>query len=250
MATGQDGGAIGMEVRRLARAVGKAALATRMRDTGEPYVSLVQVATEPDGSPLMLLSDLADHTKNLKEDPAASLLFDPTADDGQTLAGSRATLLGSVTPVDDAARPKRYIARQPQAAAYAGFGDFNLYRMAVARAHVVAGFGRIHWLEAEEVLLPAGACAGVAEAEAGIVEHMNQDHADAVQLYAHRLLGRAGGPWVMAGVDPDGIDLVFDQERARLDFDGVVRNAAEARAELVRLVKVAREQEPAAGVSG
>ena len=124
---------------------------------------------------------------------------------------------------------------------YADFKDFAFYRVEVVRAHLVAGFGRIHWIDARDVVLDTGASAALAEHEPAIVEHMNADHADAVQLYATRLLGRAGEGWRMTGIDPEGIDLRRAGEIARLPFGAPVHDSESARAELVRLVKHARQ---------
>lgn len=240
-------------VRGLARAADRAALATRLAPSdrssgggagGEPYASLVLIALDHAGRPRLLLSDLADHTRNLKADPAASLLIDGTGGLAEPLTGPRASLQGRIAPVAAAERPAllaRFVARHPSAALYAGFGDFDLYRLAPTAAHLVAGFGRIHWVRAVDGLLfdTAGA-EPLAEAEAEIVAHMNGDHLDAVALYANVLLDRPGAGWRMTGVDPEGCDLRRGGEVARLPFDTPVADAEGARAALVRLVKRAR----------
>jgi putative heme iron utilization protein len=140
------------EARALVRAADRAVLATSLQ--GWPYASLVLVAVDDDGAPLLLLSDLAEHAKNLRAEPRCSLLFDGTAGLRDALAGLRVTVLGEARPIEDPRLRARYVARQPSAALYAGFGDFRLYRMTIARAHVVAGFGRIHWIEAAALLGP------------------------------------------------------------------------------------------------
>ena len=227
--------------RRLIRSVSRAALATVVAGRGgEPYASLVSVAADHDASPILLLSDLADHTRNIRRDPRASLLFDGTGGERRAdpLAGDRVTVQGRIGPSDEPRHRRRYVARHPTAAGYAGFKDFNVYRMRVERAHLVGGFGRIHWLDGAEVL---GTIAGpLAAREADIVGHMNGDHRDAVRLYANRLLGLPGDHWVMTGIDPEGADLRAGGRTARLDFDRVVADAEGARVELVRLVERAR----------
>lgn len=230
--------------RAVLRGSDRAGLATLMRserpDAGAPYASLVLVALDLDGSPLLLLSTLADHTRNLLADPQVSLLFDGTAGLPEPLAGPRVSVQGRAIATTEPRHRARYLARHPGAAPYAGFADFAFYRVEVARAHLVAGFGAIHWIEGSELLLDAEGLGALAEAEAGIVAHMNDDHADAVALYAGRLLGRAGEGWVMTGIDPEGIDLRLEGEVARLPFAAPVHDAATARAELVRLVQEAR----------
>lgn len=151
-------GAPGATVRRLMATARQASLATVLArdESGHPYISLVLVALDEHGSPLLLLSDLADHSCNLKADSRAALLFDGTAGLEDPLTGPRASVLGLLDPVAAGAAAKslkdRFLARHPSAAAYAGFGDFRLYRMTVQRAHLVAGFGRIHWLTAADVI--------------------------------------------------------------------------------------------------
>ena len=240
---GDDNGRI---IRRLMRRCTRVSLGTLEPGTGAPYVSLAMVALEQDASPLLFLSDLADHTRNLKAEPRVSLLFDGTLESAVPLAGERATVQGSIERVADPRLLARYVARHPDAAAYAGFRDFNLYRVTVERAHLVAGFGRIHWVAGDAVLLPAEALGSLAEQEGAVVAHMNADHADAVQQYATRLLGRSGGAWTMTGLDPEGCDLRLGAATARLWFDEPVRDADSARAELVRLVRRARSADNAA----
>ncbi|MGZ3273557.1 MAG: HugZ family pyridoxamine 5'-phosphate oxidase [Caulobacteraceae bacterium] len=139
--------------RALMHAQATAALGTLM--DGAPYVSLVLVAFDADGSPLLLLSRLAQHTRNLLAAPHVSLLFDGTAGLEDPLAGPRLTVLGQVAPCPDPAALERYVARHPSAATYAGFTDFGLYKVRIDRAHLVAGFGKIAWIEAETLLGPA-----------------------------------------------------------------------------------------------
>jgi putative heme iron utilization protein len=232
------------QARAVMRAADRAALATLARpgtmESGAPYASLVLVALDHDASPLLLVSQLADHTKNLQADGRVSLLFDGTAGLAEPLTGPRVTLQGTAAPSDDKRLRARFLARHPGAALYADFRDFGFWRVAPGRAHLVAGFGRIHWIDA--LRLDTAAAAALAEAEPGIIAHMNRDHTDAVQLYATKLLGRAGGGWTMTGVDPEGCDLRREGEVARLPFGRPVLDADAARAELVRLVKHARAQ--------
>ncbi|MEI9890693.1 MAG: pyridoxamine 5'-phosphate oxidase family protein [Caulobacteraceae bacterium] len=128
----------------------KAALGTVM--DGRPYVSLVLVAFDAGGSPLLLLSRLAQHTKNLLADPRVSLLFDGAEGLEDPLTGSRLTVLGSIAACADPEALKRYVARHPSAETYAGFSDFRLYRVTTERAHFVAGFGQIRWIEASALI--------------------------------------------------------------------------------------------------
>ncbi len=219
----------------------RAALGTLEARGGAPYVSLVMAALDHAGRPLLLLSDLADHTRNLKADPRVSLLFDGTAGLESPLAGARASVQGRIGPSTDEGDRRRFVARHPDAGLYVGFADFHLYRVDVERAHLVAGFGRISWVDAGEILTSPPQA--LIDRESDIVGHMNDDHADAVQLYAERLLGRCGDGWRMTGVDAEGADLRRVGETARLWFDNPVQDAESCRVELVRLVKRARSQQ-------
>lgn len=231
-------------VRDLLRGLDRAALATALPTGAEgepawPYASLVLVAVDHDLSPLLLLSDLAEHSKAIAADARVSLLFDGTAGLDQPLTGARASVLGRAAPVDDERLTRRFLARHPDAAMYAGFKDFHLYRVVPERVHLVAGFGRIKWLDAAE-LLAVPPLPELMESEAGIVAHMNDDHGDAVQLYAGKLLGLPGSDWRMTGVDAEGIDLRRAGRVARLPFESPLAAAGQARQALIALVAKAR----------
>jgi putative heme iron utilization protein len=241
-----DAASPGETIRRLMREVPRIALGTLEKGSAAPYVSLAMVAVDYSAAPLLLLSNLADHTRNIKADPRVSLLFDGTLGMSTPLAGARATVQGTVAVSTREADRDRYVRRHPDAEQYLSFGDFNLYRLQVERAHLVAGFGRIHWVAAAEILFPAENATPLEAREADIVDHMNEDHADAVQLYAERLLGRAGTGWRLSGVDPEGADLRVKGETARLWFEAPVMDAEACRAELVRQVKRARSTTTAA----
>jgi putative heme iron utilization protein len=231
-------------VRDLVRGLDRAALATALPVDGTswPYASLVLVVADHDLSPILLLSDLAEHTKAIAGDGRVSLLFDGTHGLDQPLTGPRVTLVGRAARTGDPRLARRFLARHPDAEIYAGFRDFHVYRVAVERAHLVAGFGKIRWLSAAE--LQAVPASGLAESEAGIVAHMNEDHADALQLYAGKLLGLPGNDWRMTGIDAEGIDLRRNgpgsKQVARLAFEAPLGAASEARKVLVGLVAKAR----------
>lgn len=223
--------------RALLRSLDRAALAT-LDAEGGPYASLVLTATDPAGHPLLLISRLAEHTGNLGRDARAALLFDGTGGLDQPLTGPRLTVSGRAEPVIDAALRSRYLARHPDAAGYADFPDFALWRIRIERGHMVAGFGAIHRLDAADLVIDPPLA--LTAAELGIVAHMNDDHADAIDLYAHVLLGRAGEGWRMTGIDADGADLRCGGAVARLTFAAPVTDAEAVRRELVRLVRLAR----------
>ena len=226
--------------RSLIRACDRAVLATAHADDGWPYGSLVMAACDHLARPLLLISDLAEHTKNLAADRRGSLLFDGTAGLDSPLTGARVTVLGRFAPTGDETLVRRYVSRHPEAEMYLGFADFHLYEMTVERAHIVAGFGAIHWISADDLLYDAADAAPLADAEADIVAHMNEDHADAVGLYATRLLGLPAGDWAMTGIDPEGLDLRHGPLTGRVRFPAPVRDPQSAREALVALAREAR----------
>jgi putative heme iron utilization protein len=226
--------------RRVLRVAPSGALAT-VAAGGGPFASLVTVATTAEGEPILLLSDLAEHTKNIKRDARVSLLLvAPSGEGGDPLAGARLTVSGTIVAETSGSHRRRFLARHPEAAGYAVFGDFGFYRIAVESAHLVAGFGRIVGLSATELLTDCSDCGEAIAAEESAIAHMNDDHADALALYATRLLGMPDGDWVTTGADPDGLDLRAGALRARLEFPEKVRTPGELRAMLAQLAKEAR----------
>lgn len=229
--------------RRVLRLATTGALATNGED-GTPFASLVTVATTAEGEPVLLISTLAVHTRNLARDPRASLLLvGPGGEGGDPLAGARLTLLGHVVPDDDPVSGRRFLASHPAAANYAGFADFHFHRLNVTGGHLVAGFGRIVDLGREDLVADCTNARDVLDAEEAALAHMNADHRDAIRLYATRLLGEPDGDWRMTGIDPDGCDLVAGARRARLAFEAPIRDRTALRRALVGLAKQARETE-------
>jgi putative heme iron utilization protein len=222
--------------RGLLRRAFKGSLATIDSRNGYPYASLITLATEAMGAPTFLISNLARHTANLAKDPRASIMVDETGALADPLQGARVTLHGKAERTGGEAVRRRFLARHPEAAFYADFPDFAFFRLAVDGAHYIGGFGRIFDLSPSELLVPIEAATSLIEGEPGIVEHMNSDHADAVELYATALADAAAGPWRMTGVDPEGFDIALDGHARRILFAEPITTPAEARKELVRLV--------------
>jgi heme iron utilization protein len=225
--------------RKLLREGRSGALATLMPPRQDPYCSLVNVATLPDGAPLLLLSRLALHTRNLLHDPRVSLLLDERKE-GDPLEGARVMLQGTVASTADGHARGRYLARQPEAEMFVDFADFGFYRMTLEGAHLVAGFGRIVDLTASDVLTDLHDAAALVDAEPEIVAHMNEDHADTVRLYARALLRAPDGPWRCAGCDPDGLELQLGRSALRLTFPDRVTTPGHLRQTLKRLAEEAR----------
>ena len=232
-------------VRELVRSARKGALATLDVPGAGPYVSLVTLATDPAGAPLMLLSTLARHTMNLNADPRASLLIDASGETGDPLQGCRVTLIGRVAATRDPAVRRRFLARHDAARFYADFADFSFYRLEVESAHYVGGFGRIIDLERADVLTDVTRASSLIDAEEDIIAHMNADHADAVALYAGAVTGQhAAGTWRMTGIDPEGCDLAGYQGCVRLTFPAPIATPADARRVLAELAAKARKSHP------
>ncbi|WP_073053322.1 HugZ family protein [Kaistia soli] len=218
-----------------------ASLAT-LTGEGHPFASLVTFATLPDLAPVLWLSDLAVHSRNLAREARASLLVvAPGGEGGDPLAGARVTLTGTVARTEDPAAARRF-GWVHGSAGRPDFADFHAYRMEVASAHLVAGFGRIVTLTADDLLIDLADAEGLLSGEAMVVDHMNEDHGDAIGLYATVLLGLPPADWRLSGCDPDGVDLVADGIRARLPFPGRAATVAEAGGHLKNWAKLARER--------
>ena len=221
-------------IRRLIRGASRAGLATTLAGEDRPYVSLVTVATDVAGCPLLLLSRLADHTRNIDGDPRISLLFDGTDGYANPQQGPRVTVVGRIAPCNEDSVRRRFLARHPGAELYAGFGDFSFYRVQAERAHFVGGFGRAVWLD-RRLTLADSLAQEFSAAEDGVLAHMNDQHGETVTLLANRLLKRRGKGWRMVAVDPDGCDLARGDTVSRLPFDASVGDVAALRAALIAL---------------
>jgi heme iron utilization protein len=236
-----DAAAVAKLLLRTSRA---GALATIDRNTGHPFASLVNVATDVEGAPSILISRLSTHTANLEKDSRASLLL-TSIGRGDPLAHPRLTILGDFVPIgrQDPSEPRlrrRFLARHPKSEIYASFADFSFWRLAVVSAHLNAGFARAADLKASDVITDAAGAESLIEAEAGAIAHMNQDHSEALRLYASKLLGAEDGPWRLTGLDPEGLDLALNDATLRLPFPQRVATADDLRRALVNLAAKAR----------
>jgi putative heme iron utilization protein len=230
-------------VRSLLRRSRQGALATLMVGSGDPYCSLVNVASASDGSPVLLISRLAIHTKNLLADSRVSLMLDERVE-GDPLEGARIMLSGQAEEIaaDRDIVRQRYLNAHPTAEVFVDFKDFSFFRIRLTGTHLVAGFGRILDLRPAQFLTDISDARALVEAEQGAVEHMNTDHQEALGLYATRLLGAEPADWRCSGIDPDGIDLQAGNKTLRLDFPERVAGPGDLRKMLVRLAEQARTQ--------
>lgn len=225
--------------KKLMREARSGALATLTVESGDPYCSLVNVASAADGAPLLLISRLAVHTRNILADPRVSLMLDERKP-GDPLEGARVMLAGTAARTESADVRRRYLARQPEAEMFAGFGDFAFYEVKLKGAHLVAGFGRIVDLKPSDLLTDLTGAEALVAAEPEVIVHMNQDHAETCRLYATKLLGAPDGNWRCVGCDPDGLDLQLERTGLRLPFPQRVSQPGVLRAVLKQLADAAR----------
>lgn len=228
----------------LLRTIRAGTLATLAGDGG-PFASLTSVATDIDGAPLILISGLSHHTRHITADGRCSLLLAQTGK-GDPLAHPRLTVTAQARRIDrDSAEGprirRRFLARHPKAEMYADFADFAFWRLEPTHFYLNGGFARAWDGPASEILIDAEAAAAFADLEDSAVAHVNDDHADAVKLYATRLAGAEAGPWRISGIDPDGFDLLAGDRTARIAFNGRVSDGAGLRQALVELGKKARQ---------
>jgi len=219
------------------------ALATLDPEDGAPLATRVAVATDMAGAPLILISALSAHTRALEADPRCSLLVGEPGK-GDPLAHPRLTVKARAEKLEreteeHAQAKRRYLNRNPKAKLYAGFADFAFFRLAPESALLNGGFARAYKLQREELLIE-GPLESFLGMEQRAIDHMNEDHADAVENYAVHFTGAERGKWILTGIDPEGIDLAKGDEVRRVFFDEPLKDAAEVRPALVAMAAKAR----------
>ena len=221
--------------RRLLNHQSVGVLSTHSLDVqGYPFGSIAPYALNYESEPTILISDLAQHTHNIKWNNRVSLtVFDQCVEEPQSNA--RLTWIGDAEPIDpnDIAIRERYLRYFPSAESYFTTHDFSFYRIRLRRARFIGGFGQIFWIEPELMLVENP----FRETEKSIVEHMNQDHQKALLHYC-QVLGRESVDAVtMTGIDSEGFDMLADKWKLRIDFDSPIETVADARANLIRLAR-------------
>ena len=236
------------DARRLARTLLRAtptgSLASIDPADGSPFASLVTVATDLDGTPLVLVSALSTHTQALRADARASLLLARTGK-GDALAHPRITVVVRARFLErdssDGKRARsRFLGRHRKAALYADFGDFSFVRLEPLRASLNGGFGRAFEMGVDDLLCAVPDADGFSTVEPSALEHMNTDHAAAVAHYATALCGEPAGDWTLTGIDPQGMDMQCDQRTTRYWFDPPLESAQEIHGRLVALARLGR----------
>ena len=215
------------------------------RHPGHPFASVMPYALDDAGRPLFLISSMAMHTQNLEADARASLLVMQPDWTGDPLAAGRLTLMGDARRVPDpdaAAARERYLARHERARYWADFEDFGLWRLDVADLYYIGGFAAMDWVTAADYA--AARPDPLADAAAGIVEHMNRDHAGALVEYARHFAGEPADEATMVAVDRLGFKLRLRRGQrlssARIAFPREVTTAAQSREVLIAMLKEAR----------
>lgn len=227
--------------RELLRSIRAGALAT-LDGSGFPLATLVSVATDLDGAPIILISGLSHHTRNLAADSRCSLLLSQGGK-GDPLAHPRLTLTAEAVRTDDAIIRRRFLARHPKAALYVDFPDFSFYRLEPRTMHLNGGFARAHDGPAKAIMAALADRAAFAALEESAIAHMNEDHAEALALYAAYLCGQVPGAWRASGLDPHGLDLALGDRVARLAFDPAIPDGAALRMLLAEAAREARRRQ-------
>jgi putative heme iron utilization protein len=231
-------------VRRLVRRQRSGVIATQSQNMpGYPYASFVEYVADQQGRPVMLISALAEHTHNIHYHPRLSLAAQGVEErppSGNVFAAPRFTYLGEAKLVPDeevAACRARYLRYLPHVADYLSL-DFAFYRIEPHRIRSIPGFASADWVSAADYLALAS---HLGEAEQGILEHMNRDHADALRAYCRKLGAVEAQEATMIGIDCDGFDVRAEGKVVRIEFQTPVLDARQARDALVRLAEACRQ---------
>lgn len=233
--------------RTLIRTARYGAIAVLDPEDGTPLASRVAVATDLDGAPIILVSALSAHTGALAADPRCSLLVgepgkgDPLAYPRISVS-CRAVRLERGTQ-DNARAERRYLNRHPKGKLYADFPDFSFFRLEPQGASLNGGFGKAYLLGRADLLAEGAATEELAVREQGAIDHMNEDHADAIAVYARQFAKAPGDGWVITGLDADGIDIANGDDVRRIFFPHPLADAGELRQALVDLAKAGRALE-------
>jgi len=227
----------GDAARRFVRSQHSGVLSTlSQRVAGFPFGSVAPFILDHTGCPVILISTLAEHTRNITADPRVSLIVQPYSPDMQ-VAG-RVTVLGQARRLEEkSALGPRYLRFHPQAEDYFAMHDFSFYRIEPVRIRYIGGFGRIHWVEPAQYRLPE---VQLMHQETDILTHMNHDHAENLRAYCRHVHAVDTAQAEMIGIDPDGFDVRADQQLLRFDFATPVNDAEQARHALVAMAQAAR----------
>ncbi|MEM9055682.1 MAG: DUF2470 domain-containing protein [Pseudomonadota bacterium] len=233
------------EVKTMVRTARAGAIGLLEPQSSWPSVSRIGLATDIDGTPVFPMSDLSGRTGFLETDNRASLLIGDIGK-GDPLAHKRITLYGRVIRAADEDHDRiraRYLARHPKAKLYIDFKDFSLWRLEVERASFNGGFGRAFAMERSDIIPPIDNLSEWGPPEKGAREHMNDDHADAVSLYATGMASGPEGNWQLTGIDSEGIDLALGDDHRRVWFETGLVAPGDIKTQLVTMLKQVRSEQ-------
>ncbi|MEX3011924.1 HugZ family protein [Hoeflea sp. TYP-13] len=233
--------------RRLISGSRYGSLAVLLPKGGHPFASRTAVANDVDRTPVILVSALSEHTSGLMHDPRVSLLLGEPGK-GDPLAHPRITLQCQAEKIDREDERhthvrSRFLRRHPKSALYADFPDFAFFRLNPVSASLNGGFGKAYHLQPQDILIESPASASLSELEDSAVEHMNNDHADAVAIYARIIAGQKTGKWSISAIDAAGFELVSGDRLARVEFETVLEDSSRLAPTLAELAKSARESQ-------
>lgn len=239
--------------RTLMRTARHASLGVLEPETGAPFVSRVAMATDVDGTPVILVSSLSAHTGALLADPRASLLVGEPGK-GDPLAHPRMSVACLASRIEVGTRDHerlagRFLSNHPKSRLYAGFADFSYFSLAPQQASLNGGFGKAYALSRNDLVLAGPAVEALRASERGAVSHMNEDHRDAISLYARHFAGRPAGNWIITGLDTEGMDLAWGAETCRIPFPEPVAGVDSLRRTLVSMAGEARASEAQAATT-
>ena len=258
---------ISSNTRQLIRSSGKAFLATeacnklkvklKVKNTQRiiPYNTFVMVAFDYDCSPLLLLSDLSDHTKNINENNTVSILFyedfrniinfpifnskklNKEIDYEDPMSRPRVTIVGKLNMTKSKSHKERFISRHPASKLYSDFKDMNIYKLNIISGDLTGGFAQVKMFNKNDLIYKK--CKGFKENEMDILNHMNIEHQESVNMYARKLLcqTRKKDNWKMVGIDPEGFDLRNSDKLIRYSFSQPLIDADQLRKEFILLHK-------------
>lgn len=234
------------EARKFLRSTHSGLLSTiSSKFDGYPFGSVAPFVLGHDCQPVILISSIAEHTKNIVNNPKVSLLVFAGSEDLQ--ANARLTLLGEAVKIEktDADLRARYLRYLPQAGSYFDMHDFAFYRINISQGRYIGGFGKMSWMASDELLnIADNTNSQLASQETAIIEHMNADHADSLIAYCRHFHQLDVSEARMLGIDSDGIDVKAisgaETKIIRFEFEQPVHDAQSARAALVQMSKAAK----------
>ena len=190
------------------------------------YSTFVMTAFDYDLSPILLLSNLSEHTTNIIKNSSVSLMVCeennlynffpkfknnfPNIDYEDPMSRPRVTLIGNIKKTSNKNHRSRFLKRHPAAKLYSNFGDMNFYKIEIKTAHLIGGFAQVKWFKKSELVNNENL--NFIESEASIISHMNDHHQESIKLYLQKFIKNLKtrektGAWKIVGIDPDGFDL-------------------------------------------